>query len=291
MKINELFQQKKLVVSFEVFPPKVTSPVETIYETLDALQDLQPDFISVTYSAGDKVPGGSTCDIAAAIKHKYHIEPLAHITCLNSSKEDIDRLLRRLQQEGVENILALRGDRREDSPEILDFPHASDLVARIQAFGGFNVVGACYPEGHPESVDMKSEIKNLKHKVEAGATHLITQLFFDNNDYYSFVEKASIADIDVPIQPGIMPVVNKKQIERMVSLCGASLPKKLVKLLSRYEHSPAALADAGISYATEQIIDLILSGAPGVHLYTMNNPAVARRITKSIKNIRECENC
>ncbi len=291
MKINELFQQKKLVVSFEVFPPKVTSPVETIYETLDALQDLQPDFISVTYSAGDKVPGGSTCDIAAAIKHKYHIEPLAHITCLNSSKEDIDRLLRRLQQEGVENILALRGDRREDSPEILDFPHASDPVARIQAFGGFNVVGACYPEGHPESVDMKSEIKNLKHKVEAGATHLITQLFFDNNDYYSFVEKAAIADIDVPIQPGIMPVVNKKQIERMVSLCGASLPKKLVKLLSRYEHSPAALADAGISYATEQIIDLILSGAPGVHLYTMNNPAVARRITKSIKNIRECENC
>ncbi len=290
MKINELFHQKKVVFSFEVFPPKRDGSIQTIYETLDGLKDLHPDFISVTYGAGGNKADNATCEIASAIKHHYHIEPLAHLTCANSTREEVSRLLELLKERGIENILALRGDRVEGQLEKNDFCHASDLVAVVRDFGGFNIVGACYPESHPESIDLDSDIENLKHKVEAGTTHLITQLFFDNADYYAFVEKAAKAGINVPIQAGIMPVVNKKQIERMVSLCGASLPKKLVKILSHYEHSPAALMDAGISYATDQIIDLVSDGVPGIHLYTMNNPQVARRVSESLANIRECIN-
>jgi len=290
VKINELFTQKRVVFSFEVFPPKRDGSIQTIYETLNGLKDLHPDFISVTYGAGGNMADNATCEIASTIKHDYHIEPLAHLTCVNSSREEIFRLLERLKESGIENILALRGDRIEGQAETSDFKHASDLVKVVRDFGGFNIVGACYPESHPESIDLESDIENLKHKVDAGTTHLITQLFFDNADYYAFVEKAAKTGINIPIQAGIMPVVNKKQIERMVSLCGASLPKKLVKILSHYEHSPAALMDAGISYATDQIIDLISDGVPGIHLYTMNNPTVARRVSESITNIRDCVN-
>lgn len=290
MKIHTLFQQKKVVFSFEIFPPKRTSPIDTIYKTLDGLKDLKPDFISVTYGAGGNVADSTTCEIAATIKHQYGIEPLAHLTCVNSSKDEVLWLLEKLKSNDIENILALRGDRKENGKEQTDFSYASDLIKMIRQQGDFNIVGACYPESHPESADLKSDIKNLKYKVDAGVTHLITQLFFNNEDYYDFVEKAAIADINVPIQAGIMPVVNKSQIERIVSLCGASLPKRLVKFLSHYENSPAALMDAGISYATEQIIDLISNGAPGIHLYTMNNPTVARRISESIANILACVN-
>lgn len=285
MQIASLFKEKKTVLSFEVFPPKKSSPVETIYETLDDLKGLKPDFISVTYGAGGNAGDTATCDIASAIKNKYHIEPLAHLTCVNYTKPEILSILDRLEQNGIENILALRGD---INPQVLpkdQFHYAGELVAFIKERGGFHVSGACYPEGHMESRDIIEDILNLKKKVEAGAEHLISQLFFDNQFFYSFQEKARLAGITVPIEAGIMPVVNKAQIERMVTLCGASLPSKFAKMLQRFEYSPQALRDAGIAYAIDQIVDLISQGVDGIHLYTMNNAYIARKISESISGL------
>lgn len=285
MQIASLFKEKKTVLSFEVFPPKKSSPVETIYETLDALNGLNPDFISVTYGAGGNTGDTATCDIAAAIKDKYHIEPLAHLTCVNYTKPEILKLLDRLEQKGIKNILALRGDINPEIPPKNQFHYASELVAFIKERGGFHISGACYPEGHIESETIVEDILNLKKKVDAGAEHLISQLFFDNNYFYSFREKVSLAGIHVPIEAGIMPVVNKAQIERMVTLCGASLPPKFTKMLQRFEHSPQALRDAGIAYAIDQTVDLISQGVDGIHLYTMNNAYIARKISESIAGL------
>ena len=288
MGIQELFLKKKPVISFEIFPPKPTSPIDTIYDTLDALHDLRPDFISVTYSAGGS--GGSdskTCEIASIIKHKYDITPIAHLTCVNSSKEEIQAILKNLEENDICNVLALRGDIRPDIEPKHDFEHASDLTAFIKSQGNFSVSGACYPETHCESPDAVTDILNLRKKVDAGAEHLVSQLFFDNAHFYSFVERARIAGITVPIEAGIMPVSNKKQIERMVSLCGASLPQKFVKMINRYDGHPEALREAGIAYAVDQIVDLIANGVDGIHLYTMNNPYIARRICESIAFIRD----
>ncbi len=287
MQISKLFEQKSPVLSFEVFPPKKESPVETIYQTLDELHDLSPDFISVTYSAGGSGGNHLTCDIASAIKNKYGILPIAHLTCVSADKKQICTELDRLKENGVENILALRGDITPNISRKYDFAHADDLTAFIKARGGFSVSGACYPEGHCESESLIEDILHLKKKVDAGAEHLISQLFFDNNLFYSFLERARIAGISVPIEAGIMPVVNKKQIERMVSLCGASLPQKFVKMINRYEHNPEALRDAGIAYAVDQIVDLIANGVDGIHLYTMNNPYIARKICESIGALRQ----
>ena len=285
MKISSMFKQDKTVFSFEVFPPKKNSPIDTIYNTLDELKDLNPDFISVTYGAGGNLADSSTCDIASIIKNKYNIEPLAHLTCVNSSKNDIKIILKQLSENKVENILALRGDINPDIAPKEDFKYASELVAFIKEQGGFNISGACYPEGHIETESVVNDILNLRKKVDAGAEHLISQLFFDNNAFYSFVERARIAGINVPIEAGIMPVVNKKQIERMVSLCGASLPPKFTKMIQRYENHPEAICDAGIAYAIDQIVDLISNGVDGVHLYTMNNPYIARKISESVSSL------
>lgn len=286
MKLAELFDQKKTVFSFEVFPPKRNNPIDTIYSTLDALQDLKPDFISVTYGASGSLADNSTCEIASAIKHKYGIESAAHLTCVNSTKEEVSEVLKRLSDNGVENILALRGDLVPDVAPKEDFGHASELISFIKESPyDFGISGACYPEGHMDSKDQIDDILNLKKKVDAGAEHLISQLFFDNRLFYDFVDKARIAGINVPIEAGIMPVVNKKQIERMVSLCGASLPSKFTKMMSRYENNPEAMRDAGIAYAVNQIVDLVSQGVDGVHLYTMNNPYIARRISESVKSL------
>lgn len=285
MQIAALFKQKKTVLSFEVFPPKKTSSIDTIYQTLDELQGLHPDFISVTYGAGQNTGNSSTCEIAAAIKYKYQIEPLAHLTCANYTKAEIDQILNHLEQNGIENILALRGDINPEIPPKEQFSYADELVAYIRKRENFHVSGACYPEGHVEAPNMVADILNLKRKVDAGAEHLISQLFFDNSFFYSFLEKARIAGIHVPIEAGIMPVVNKAQIERMVTLCGASLPSKFTKMLQRFEHSPEALRDAGIAYAVDQIVDLISQGVDGIHLYTMNNSYIARKITESISGL------
>ena len=286
MKIAQLFNDERTVFSFEVFPPKRDHAIDTIYETLDELQDLKPDFISVTYGASGSLADNSTCEIASAIKHRYGIESAAHLTCVNSTKEEVTEVLRRLHENEIENILALRGDIVPDVPRKNDFKYASELVSFIKETDyDFGISGACYPEGHQNSRNQVDDILNMKKKVDAGAEHLISQLFFDNNLFYDFVEKARIAGINVPIEAGIMPVVNKKQIERMVSLCGASLPSKFTKMMSRYEHKPEAMRDAGIAYAVNQIVDLVSQGVDGIHLYTMNNPYIARRISESVKSL------
>lgn len=286
MKINEIFKHGKTVFSFEVFPPKKDAPIDTIYTTLSELKDLNPDFISVTYGAGGREAGNSkTCEIASIIKDKYNITPVAHLTCVNSTKEEVLRELENLKNHGIENILALRGDIIPDIPRKNDFLHASELVSFIKENGNFHISGACYPEVHQDAANMIEDITNLKKKVDAGASHLMSQLFFDNNKFYEFIEKARIAGINVPIEAGIMPVTNKNQIERMVTMCGASLPQKFVKVLQKFGDSKEALRDAGIAYAVDQIVDLVSNGVDGIHLYTMNNPYIARKISESVKNL------
>ena len=283
MKITSLFENKsRTVFSFEVFPPKKTSPIESVYGKLEEICALKPDFISVTYGAGGTGGHSRTCEIASKIKHGFGVESVAHLTCVNSSRADIDATLEDFRKNGIENILALRGDFVDGVEPKHDFRYASELCGYIAQKGGFDIAGACYPEGHVEAKDEVADILNLKKKVDAGATHLISQLFFDNASYYRFIELMRIAEISVPVEAGIMPVTNKAQIERMVSLCGASLPSKFTKVMQRYESRPEALRDAGIAYAVEQIVDLIANGVDGIHLYTMNNPYVARRITEAV---------
>ncbi|MBR6983436.1 MAG: methylenetetrahydrofolate reductase [Ruminococcus sp.] len=283
MKIKDLFRDKT-VFSFEVFPPKKTSSIDVIYNTLDELSDLKPDFISVTFSAGGSGNGGYACDIASKIK-EMGIIPVLHLPCINYTHEEIDATLDEVKKRGIENILALRGDINPDIPPKREFLHASDLITYLTTKGDFDISGACYPECHPDSDTIDEDIDNLKIKVEAGADHLISQLFFDNESFYSFVEKVRATGIDVPIEAGIMPVVNKNMIERMVTTCGASLPQKFVKIMQRYEHDPEALRDAGIAYAINQIVDLAASGVDGIHLYTMNNAYVARKISEAVSGI------
>ena len=286
MKITSLFENKsRTVFSFEVFPPKKTSPIESVYGKLEEICALKPDFISVTYGAGGTGGHSRTCEIASKIKHGFGVESVAHLTCVNSSRADIDATLEDFRKNGIENILALRGDFVDGVEPKHDFRYASELCGYIAQKGGFDIAGACYPEGHVEAKDEVADILNLKKKVDAGATHLISQLFFDNASYYRFIERMRIAEISVPVEAGIMPVTNKAQIERMVSLCGASLPSKFTKVMQRYESRPEALRDAGIAYAVEQIVDLIANGVDGIHLYTMNNPYVARRITEAVSNL------
>lgn len=286
MEISKIFETKKPVFSLEIFPPKKTSGIETIYDTLDGLKDLKPDFISVTYGAGGNLADNSTCDICSIIKDKYNILPIAHLTCVNNSKSDIDVILGNLKTAGVTNILALRGDINPDIPPKNDFSHADELVAYIKSKGDFSVSGACYPEGHPDSGDdIVSDILNLKRKVDCGAEHLMSQLFFNNDDFYSFLEKARLAGISVPIEAGIMPVTSKSQILRMATMCGASIPRKLARVLNKFENNPQALEDAGIAYAIDQIVDLIANGVDGIHLYTMNKPYIAKRIYDAVQSM------
>lgn len=288
MKISSLFEQGKTVFSFEIFPPNKTSSIETIYDTLEEFKNLKPAFISVTYGAGGSMTeagNSTTCEIASIIKNKYDMTPVAHLTCVNSSKAQVEAELKALKDNGIENILALRGDINPDIPPCNDFRYASDLVKFIKGYGDFNISGACYPEGHAEAEDNIQDILNLKNKIEAGVSHLMSQLFFDNSYFYEFREKARLAGISVPIQAGIMPVTSKSQIEKMVSMCGASIPQKLAKIIQRYENEPEELKKAGMDFAIEQIIDLISNGVDGIHLYTMNNPYVARNISESIGSL------
>ncbi|KYN78541.1 methylenetetrahydrofolate reductase [NAD(P)H] [Clostridium sporogenes] len=285
MHIKELFNQKNLVFSFEIFPPKVTSSIETIYETLEELKDLTPDFISVTYGAGGSLKDNKTCELSSLVKNKYGIEALAHLTCINSTREDIDSIINELKENNIENILALRGDILKGKNIIGEYNYAFELIRKIKENNNFGIAGACYPEGHIECESLEKDIKELKRKVDAGAEHLISQLFFDNNTFYEFLNRTEQKNIKVPIQAGIMPVVNKKQIERIVKISGAILPKKFIKILDKYEYDKEAIRDAGIAYAVEQIVDLVSSGVKGIHLYTMNNPYIARKITESTKSI------
>lgn len=285
MKICELFKEGHTVFSFEIFPPKKDGSIETVYNTLDELTDLKPDFISVTYGAGGTQPGCSTREIVSIIKEKYHTESIAHLTCVNSTKSDIDRVIEEFKAHGVENVLALRGDINPDIEPKKEFPHACDLIAYMKERSDLSFSGACYPEGHPEAPSFDEDIANLKRKVDAGASHLMSQLFFDNDLFYGFLDKARAAGINVPIEAGVMPCINAKQIQRMVTMCGASLPHKFTRLIARYGDSPEAMRDAGIAYAVDQIIDLAANGVDGIHLYTMNNPYVARKISESVSRV------
>ncbi len=293
MKTSEIFKNKT-TFSFEVFPPKKTSPIETIYKTLDELKNLKPDFISVTFGAGGSENSDTTLSIANRIKTVCGVESVVHLPCIHLTKENVTNLLTDFRAAGIENILALRGDKVESKEPCNDFLHASDLIQFIKNFDTlnqdsseqkFNIIAACYPEGHPESSSLVEDIKNLKTKVDAGATQLISQLFFDNNCFYDFLEKAKIAEINVPIEAGIMPVVNKAQIERMVSRCGVVLPKKYTAMMEKYSDNAEAIRDAGIAYAIDQIVDLVSQGVDGIHLYTMNNPFVAKKISQAVESL------
>ena len=285
MKIDELFDSKELVFSFEIFPPKVTSPISTVYKTLEELNDLKPDFISVTYGAGGSLTNNRTTELSSLVKEKYGVESVAHLTCISSTKDEIDIILDDLKSHGIENILALRGDIPVGQDPKGEFNYAYELISHIKKRGDFNILGACYPEGHVRGRDLKEDMMHLKLKEEMGATHFISQLFFDNNYFYDMLEEKDKLGIKSPIQAGIMPVVNKNQIERISSLCGAHIPEKFIKIMNKYEHDKDALREAGIAYAVEQIVDLVSSGVDGIHLYTMNNPYVARRIHDNINTI------
>lgn len=289
MKVTEIFEARKKegkpVLSFEIFPPKKEEALKNIDATLERLCDLHPDFISVTFGAGGSAANNKTIEIARKIKNTYHVEPIVHLTCLHYGKNEISEMLKYLKEAGVENILALRGDVNPNVPIKNDFKYASELVEYIRSQGDFDISGACYPETHLEAEDAVSDIHNLKKKVDAGVTHLMSQLFFDNEFFYSFYEKTRIAGIKAPVEAGIMPVTNRAQIERMVNTCGASLPDKFQKILHKYENNKEALFDAGMVYALNQIVDLIANDVDGIHIYTMNNIRVADRICEGIKSL------
>ena len=285
MKISEIHKQKKSVLSFEIFPPKKDSELKNIDETLSVLCELNPDFISVTFGAGGSSNCNRTIELAKKIKYKYQVEPVVHLTCLCYSKSEIDEFSDILKKEGIQNVLALRGDKNPDIQEKEDFKHASDLMEYLRKKESFCIAGACYPECHPESENRVSEMKYLRKKVDSGAEVLLSQLFFDNDYFFRFVEDCRIAGIEIPVIPGIMPVINAAQIKRMVTMCGASFPARFQKIIHRYEDNKEALFDAGMSYALSQIIDLLANDIDGIHLYTMNNPTVARKICEGIRNI------
>ncbi len=285
MKLFEIHQRKKSVLSFEIFPPKKDDELKNMDKTLEILCELQPDFISVTFGAGGSSNHNKTIRLAKKIKEEYHVEPVVHLTCLCYDRAEIDAFSKELASEGIQNVLALRGDRNPDLPEKKDFAHASDLITYLKQTSDFCISGACYPECHPESAGRVEEMRYLKQKVDAGAQVLLSQLFFDNNYFYRFVEDCRIAGIDVPITPGIMPVINARQIKRMVTMCGASLPQRFERIIHKFEGNKEALFDAGMSYALSQIIDLLANDVDGIHLYTMNNPTVARKICEGIRNI------
>lgn len=285
MKISEIYRNNKRSLSFEIFPPKKDTELASIDETLKVLCELNPDFISVTFGAGGSANSNRTIEIAKNIKQNYGIEPVVHLTSLHYDKSEIDEFATAMKEAGIENILALRGDRSPNAPEKDVFPHASDLIEYLKSKYDFCVLGACYPECHPESSDRVNDLKGLKTKVDSGAEVLVSQLFFENRIFYDFQERCRIAGIDVPLIPGIMPVINANQIKRMISLCNASFPERFCRIIRRYENNSEALFDAGMTYALTQIIDLIADGIQGIHLYTMNNPKVAKRICDGIRNI------
>ena len=284
MKITDIIKSDKPSLSFEVFPPKTSDNFDNVMKATTEIAKLNPSYLSVTYGAG----GGTskyTADIASSLL-EMNVTPLAHLSCISSTKERVHELLCDLKNRGIENILALRGDIPEgmtlDNPE---YRYASELTAEIRDFGGFCIGGACYPESHPESENGAKDIESLKIKVESGCEFLTTQMFFDNNILYNFMYRLLRAGVDVPVVAGIMPVTNSKQIKRILKISENALPQRFVRLVDRYGENPEAMKQAGIAYATEQIIDLYANGVNAVHVYSMNNPSVAEAIKNNVSEI------
>lgn len=282
--LQNMFDNKKSI-SFEIFPPKKDGAFDTVFETLDALGKLNPDFISVTYGAGGS-RSGETIQIASYIQNALGIDAMAHITCVGSRKEQLLKVCEALKENHIEHILALRGDRPRDMSDeqflSRDFAHASDMMSFIREHTDLHMAGACYPEKHFEAFSMESDLNNLRRKQEAGAEFFISQLFFDNDFYYSFLEKAAKKGITVPICAGIMPITSAKQIGTTITLAGSSVPKALADILATYGDNPEEMRKAGIDYAIRQIRDLQENGVGDIHIYTMNKPKMATEIMNAI---------
>lgn len=287
MKIKELLARKKPTLSFEVFPPKTAEKYASIEKATIEIAGLHPDFMSVTYGAG----GGTskhTVSITSTLKNDYHVPAMAHLTCVSSTKETIRHMLDDLKAHNIENVLALRGDLPpEGQPLSPDYQYAWQLVREIKAYGDFCIGAACYPEGHTESHNKDEDIAHLRQKVDEGVDFLTTQMFFDNALLYNFLYRIREAGIRVPVCAGIMPVTNGKQIARICKLSGTYLPSRFLSVVDKFKDKPEAMTQAGIAYATDQIIDLIANGVNHIHVYSMNKPEVAARIKENLSSIIE----
>lgn len=286
MKISELLSSEKIGISCELFPPKLGSQLANVKEVVKEMAGLKPAYMSITYGA----TGGTseyTVDIANEIQNVNHIPALAHLTCASSGKEKVHEVIEELKEAHIENVLALRGDIPENADFTVqrDYKYASELIYDIKTRGDFCIGGACYPEGHPEAKTMEEDLIHLKDKVDAGCDFLTTQMFFDNNIYYNFMYKVLQKNIKVPVIPGIMPVTNSGQIKKIISLSGNMVPPRFKAIVDRFADNPAAMRQAGIAYAAEQIIDLIANGVNHIHIYTMNKPGVAGEIFHQLSEI------
>ena len=285
MKIIDLLNEDKVTLSFEVFPPKTSSKYEKVLKAAEKIASLNPSFMSVTYGAG----GGTsahTVALAKDIHEKYGVEVMAHLTCVSSTREHVESMVEQFKENGIENIMALRGDIPSDGKVGEDYQYACQLIKELKEKGDFCIGAACYPEGHVESPSIKEDIQHLKEKVEAGADFLTTQMFFDNNVFYNFLYKIKEAGINVPVVAGIMPITNAKQVSRAVQMSGTSIiPYHFKMMVDAFGDNPEIMKQAGIIYASEQIIDLIANGVKHIHVYTMNKPDIAEGIMNNISEI------
>lgn len=285
MKITQIFAEHEVTISFEVFPPKTDDRYATIEKAACEIAALHPSFMSVTYGAG----GGTsknTASIAADIQDKFHTPVLAHLTCVSSTREHVRNMVSIYKEKGIENIMALRGDIPKEGRSIFEYNHACELIHDIKSIDdSFCIGGACYPEGHVECESPSADIRYLKEKVDAGLDFLTTQMFFDNNMLYNFLYRIREAGIDVPVLPGIMPITNRKQVARSVALSGSTVPQRFRMMVDRFGDDPAKMKQAGVIYATEQIIDLISNGVTHIHVYSMNKPDIAAGIMQSLDAI------
>ncbi len=284
MKIRDILGKGEPTLSFEVFPPKTEDKYESVEKAAMEIAAKKPSFMSVTYGAG----GGTsryTVEIAAEIQERYGVMALAHLTCVSSTREKVHQVLKELKLRGVENVLALRGDIPQDGKVEKDYHYASELIREIKEIGDFCIGAACYPEGHVESENKTKDIQHLQEKVEAGCDFVTTQMFFDNNILYNYLYRIREKGITVPVIAGIMPVTNVSQIRRICQMSGTYLPSRFKAIVDRFGENPAAMKQAGIAYATEQIIDLIANGVNGIHVYSMNKPDVAEKIQENLSEI------
>ena len=286
MKISEILASDRVTLSFEVFPPKTDTNYESVEKAAFNIAALKPDYMSVRYGAGGSTRA-NTVKIASGIQNQFGIDTIAHLTCVGATKDEMRARLDEMKTAGIENVLALRGDKPKDfeGEPFVDYRYASELVAEIKEYGGFCIGGACYPEGHVDAVNKKEDILNLKKKVDAGCEFLTTQMFFDNNIFFNFLYRIREKGILVPVIPGIMPITRATQVDTAVKLSGTNVPERFRNLVDHFGDNPAAMQQAGIAYATDQIIDLVANGIRHIHVYSMNKPDVAEGIMRNLSEI------